>query len=224
MRVIFEATLLVVTRELALVAADTVLARVVTGASFAEGPSFFSTASAVTRGLGSGGVLLLLSFRDLAATLAGVEEVAEIVLVRATRPGDGPGLIAPLLAVGALGFNSGADPDEATALEPATEVRVGFSALSGSALRLLSAVTDGRGRAGLSLGFNFRWTDMHTTGPPTSILLGGLSKARRSRMRSFPSSVPAYSAAPSGENTRDCRRACRGMVRNNPFSLSKSTK
>lgn len=98
---------------------------------------------------------MLLSILGFAGGLEGVE-VADIVLVRTVRTGDELGLILTLLAVDTLGFSKRAELDDATPLEAAAGSPVGLSVASGSALRLLKAVTGGRGRAGLSPGLSFR--------------------------------------------------------------------
>ena len=155
-----DAALLAVTRELALVAEDTVLARIGTAASGAAASCPFSSDLMETvrvRGLGSGGVLLLLSILAFVASLAGVDEVAEIVLVRAARPGDGPGLRVLLLAVGALGLRRGAEDEDGTPLGPAAEGLVGFSVASESVLRLVRGLNVVRRRAGLSPGLSLRY-------------------------------------------------------------------
>jgi hypothetical protein len=49
---------------------------------------------------------------------------------------------------------------------------------------------------------------------PTVITFAGESRARKSTMKSFPFSVPAYTDAPSGEKERDVKGHFKGMVRN----------
>lgn len=102
-----------VTRELALVAADTVLTLIGGGAM-----SRSVGAMETVRILGVGGVLLLGSIFVFTAGLDGVDDVAEIVRVRTVRPSEGPGLRLLRLTLGDFGFKSGTEGGDGMALGP----------------------------------------------------------------------------------------------------------
>lgn len=166
-RVALELLVPLVTRELALVAADTVRARIGTTVEWlvlSERCSWGTPG----RNLGAGGVLLLASSFDL----GGVDVVVDTARLRGTRAGEGPGLKLVRPALDDLGLSSPADGDGEAALLVAIAA---LFVISAGILRLPSAVADGRRPArGLSPGLSFRcghvrigssafdaWADLH---------------------------------------------------------------